>query len=114
MANTERFNTLQLVVAARKKANQLRQKPGLDPAQKNLVDAAYDTLVDAEDTLVLADLKGSVKQLRNTAGELGGLVKRMNKPAQQLKQLIEKIGVAANALGTLADIVSKAAGAGIL
>jgi hypothetical protein len=112
--NTERFNTLQKVVEARKAVGAARSKPGLTPAQQHILDTAYTQLVDVEDTLVLEELRDSVEQLDLAAKALGRTARRLRRSVERLRKVADSIGVAARALGALADVVSKAAGAGIL
>jgi vacuolar-type H+-ATPase subunit I/STV1 len=113
MANTERFNTLQKVVIARKAANKLRDISNLTSDERNLVDSAYAALIDVEDLLILEDIKDSVKDMESNSKKLGALTKEFEKSAARLKKVAKFIGDAAKALGVLADIVSKAAAAGI-
>lgn len=114
MANTERMNTLQIVRAARQAVDKVRKLPDLTPAQQNLVDSAYSTLVDIEDTLVLEDIKSSVKALEDGADELGELTSRMKKSIGKIKKIADTVDKAATAVGALANVVSTAMSAGIL
>lgn len=114
MANTERMNTLQIVRVARQAVDKVRKLPDLTPAQQNLVDSTYLTLVDIEDTLVLEDIKSSVKALRRGADELDELTSRMKKSIDKIKKIAGTVDKAATAVGALANIVSTAMSAGIL
>lgn len=113
MANTERFNTLQKVVIARKAVNRLRETSNLAPEEQNLVDTSYAALLDVEDLLILEDIKDSVKDMQSNSKKLGALTRDFEKSAARLKKVAKFISDAAKALGVLADIVSKAAAAGI-
>lgn len=113
MANTERFNTLQKVVIARKAVNKLRDVSNLSPEERNLVDTAYAALIETEDLLVLEDIKASVKDMQASSDQLAEVTKKFQKAAARLKKVAKFIGDAAKAIGALADIVSKAAAAGI-
>jgi len=113
MANTERFNTLQKVVIARKAANELRDVSTLTSDERNLVDTAYAVLIDVEDLLILEDIKESVKDMELNSKKLGALTQEFEESAARLKKIAKFISDAAKALGVLADIVSKAAAAGI-
>lgn len=114
MANTERFNTLQKLVLARKKAGKLRSNSKLNSNEQAEVDAAYDALVEAEDLLILEDIQKSIAAMKTSAKQLAKIAKDFSNAADKLKQLAEWIADAAQALGVLADIVTKAAGAGII
>jgi hypothetical protein len=113
MANTERFNTLQKVVIARKAANKLRDVSNLAPGERDLLDTAYAALIDAEDLLILEDIKESVKDMASSSKKLGALAQDFEASAARLKKMAKLISAAAKALGVLADIVAKAAAAGI-
>ncbi|MSU33757.1 MAG: hypothetical protein EXS36_01320 [Pedosphaera sp.] len=113
MANTERFNTLQKVVIARKAVNKLRDTSTLTSDERDLVNTTYAALIDVEDLLILEDIRESIKDMEANSKKLGALTKDFNKSAARLKKVAKFIGDAAKALGVLADIVSKAAAAGI-
>lgn len=113
MANTERLNTLQMVVAARKAVGAARTLK-LTTKQQDLVDDAYACLIELEDTLVLERIKSRIQKLEARGKELSKLTARMKKSIDKLKSIATKVGRAAKAVGALADITSKAASAGIL
>jgi hypothetical protein len=113
MANTERFNTLQRIVIARKQVNQARQASKLKPDQRNLLDTTYAALVDIEDLLILKDIRDSVDRMRVGSKRLSSLVSDYKAATGRLKKIAQLIADAAKALGALADIATKAAAAGI-
>jgi hypothetical protein len=108
------MNTLQIVRAARQAVSEVRKVPDLTSGQQDLVDSAYLTLVDLEDTLVLEDIKSSVKALQDGADELRDLTGRMKKSIAKIKKIADTVDKAATAVGALANIVSTAMSAGIL
>ena len=113
MANTEHFNTLQKVVIARKAVNSLRDLSNLTPDERDLVDTTYAELIEIEDLLVLEDIKESIKDMEAGSERLDKITGKFEKSAARLKKVAKFIGDAAKAIGALADIVSKAAAAGI-
>lgn len=67
-----------------------------------------------EDLLALQNLSKRIKSLQDGSVELDQICARMKQSVEKLKKVAKVIEVAAKAIGALADIISKAASAGIL
>lgn len=107
-------NARDQVTVAREAVSKLRDADDLTPAQKNLVDTAYNQLIDLEDQLALQNLNKQIKLLQSRAADLDQICARMSRSADKLKKITKVVDVAAKAIGALADIIAKGASAGIL
>lgn len=105
--STMQNNALARVRAAREGVSKLRLDNSLTDRQREMVDAAYDALVDCESELVKEDLKQSLKRLQSSSQSLAKTVVSMKRSVEKLKKLAKVINTAAKAVGTLADIISE-------
>ena len=112
--NTEIKNALIMVREAEKLVDEARQAPDLSEKQRNNLQSIYALLLDIDDQLVLQDLQQSIDKLKEDSNKLKTLANKIQQDVERWKEVADAVSKAAKGVGTLADIVAKAAGAGLL
>ena len=112
--NTEIMNALMMVREAEKRVDEARQDPDLTEKQRNNLQSIYALLLDIDDQLVLQDIQQGIDKLKQDSSKLETLANKIPQDVERWKKIAEAVHKAAKGVGTLADILAKAATAGLL
>jgi archaellum component FlaC len=112
--NTEIMNALMMVREAEKRVDEARQAPDLTEKQRNNLQSIYALLLDIDDQLVLQDIQQGIDKLKQDSNKLETLANKIAQDVERWRKIADAVHKAAKGVGTLADILAKAASAGLL
>lgn len=115
MANTEVKNLLKLIYDAVNVIDKRKAKvPAKDTATIQLLERAEDALWVLQGNLVAADIERNIGKLKADSRRLGKVNTDLQAAVKSLNDVANAVSNVANALGALVQVVTIAAGAGLL